>query len=304
MEGLDNTQIASRLGITERTVRAHVSSVLERTGRGQPHTGRGGRDPARLGGDAVLALLLALAHERRCRCRDPQIRARCAPHCRARCAPRAGPRAPGSTTAAPAAPCSSGARRSRGCRPPCRSWSRPPQRSTGSARGRPLRDRGARRRRRGGRRARGEPVPARLGRPHVRHECAQHGSPAWSPTPASSGSAAASSGTRASSTAAAAAPPAASGSRPMSARCRRWRSTTAPLLSDRRAGGSATRPRSRPSGCAYRCAARTSPSRGRCAPASPRPTRTTVARRGVPAARTASCATRTRCRTTTTPRCC
>ena len=32
VEGLDNTQIASRLGITERTVRAHVSSVLERTG--------------------------------------------------------------------------------------------------------------------------------------------------------------------------------------------------------------------------------------------------------------------------------
>ena len=32
VEGLDNTQIASRLGITERTVRAHVSDVLERTG--------------------------------------------------------------------------------------------------------------------------------------------------------------------------------------------------------------------------------------------------------------------------------
>jgi serine-type D-Ala-D-Ala carboxypeptidase/endopeptidase (penicillin-binding protein 4) len=32
VEGLDNTQIASLLGITERTVRAHVSSVLERTG--------------------------------------------------------------------------------------------------------------------------------------------------------------------------------------------------------------------------------------------------------------------------------
>jgi D-alanyl-D-alanine carboxypeptidase/D-alanyl-D-alanine-endopeptidase (penicillin-binding protein 4) len=32
VEGLDNAQIASRLGITERTVRAHVSSVLERTG--------------------------------------------------------------------------------------------------------------------------------------------------------------------------------------------------------------------------------------------------------------------------------
>ena len=32
VEGLDNSQIASRLGITERTVRAHVSSVLERTG--------------------------------------------------------------------------------------------------------------------------------------------------------------------------------------------------------------------------------------------------------------------------------
>jgi D-alanyl-D-alanine carboxypeptidase/D-alanyl-D-alanine-endopeptidase (penicillin-binding protein 4) len=32
VEGLDNAEIASRLGITERTVRAHVSSVLERTG--------------------------------------------------------------------------------------------------------------------------------------------------------------------------------------------------------------------------------------------------------------------------------
>ena len=32
VEGLDNAQIASRMGITERTVRAHVSSVLERTG--------------------------------------------------------------------------------------------------------------------------------------------------------------------------------------------------------------------------------------------------------------------------------
>ena len=34
VEGLDNTQIAARLGISERTVRAHVSSVLERTGAG------------------------------------------------------------------------------------------------------------------------------------------------------------------------------------------------------------------------------------------------------------------------------
>ena len=32
VEGLDNAQIAARMGITERTVRAHVSSVLERTG--------------------------------------------------------------------------------------------------------------------------------------------------------------------------------------------------------------------------------------------------------------------------------
>ena len=32
VEGLDNAEIASRLGITERTVRAHVSGVLERTG--------------------------------------------------------------------------------------------------------------------------------------------------------------------------------------------------------------------------------------------------------------------------------
>jgi DNA-binding CsgD family transcriptional regulator len=32
VEGLDNTQIAARLGISERTVRAHVSQVLERTG--------------------------------------------------------------------------------------------------------------------------------------------------------------------------------------------------------------------------------------------------------------------------------
>ena len=32
VEGLDNTQIAARLGISERTVRAHVSEVLERTG--------------------------------------------------------------------------------------------------------------------------------------------------------------------------------------------------------------------------------------------------------------------------------
>ena len=32
VEGLDNAQIAARLGITERTVRAHVSGVLERPG--------------------------------------------------------------------------------------------------------------------------------------------------------------------------------------------------------------------------------------------------------------------------------
>jgi len=32
VEGLDNAQIATRLGISERTVRAHVSNVLERTG--------------------------------------------------------------------------------------------------------------------------------------------------------------------------------------------------------------------------------------------------------------------------------
>jgi D-alanyl-D-alanine carboxypeptidase/D-alanyl-D-alanine-endopeptidase (penicillin-binding protein 4) len=32
VEGLDNAQIAARLGISERTVRAHVSNVLERTG--------------------------------------------------------------------------------------------------------------------------------------------------------------------------------------------------------------------------------------------------------------------------------
>jgi D-alanyl-D-alanine carboxypeptidase/D-alanyl-D-alanine-endopeptidase (penicillin-binding protein 4) len=32
VEGLDNSQIATRLGVTERTVRAHVSAVLERLG--------------------------------------------------------------------------------------------------------------------------------------------------------------------------------------------------------------------------------------------------------------------------------
>ena len=31
-DGLDNTQIAARLGISQRTARAHVSSVLERLG--------------------------------------------------------------------------------------------------------------------------------------------------------------------------------------------------------------------------------------------------------------------------------
>ena len=32
VEGLDNAQIAARLGVSERTARAHVSSVLERLG--------------------------------------------------------------------------------------------------------------------------------------------------------------------------------------------------------------------------------------------------------------------------------
>ena len=60
VEGLDNSQIAARLGISERTARAHVSSVLRAPGRRQPHPGRGGRDPARVAGDAVLALLAGL----------------------------------------------------------------------------------------------------------------------------------------------------------------------------------------------------------------------------------------------------
>ena len=52
VEGLDNSQIATRLGVSERTVRAHVSAVLERLGRRQPHPGRRGRDPAWLAGAA------------------------------------------------------------------------------------------------------------------------------------------------------------------------------------------------------------------------------------------------------------
>ena len=48
VEGLDNSQIAARLGVSERTARAHVSAVLERLGCRKPHSGRGGSHPARL----------------------------------------------------------------------------------------------------------------------------------------------------------------------------------------------------------------------------------------------------------------
>ena len=59
VEGLDNAQIASRLGVSERTVRAHVSNVLERTGAG--NRTQAAVAAVQRGWLAVLALGLALA---------------------------------------------------------------------------------------------------------------------------------------------------------------------------------------------------------------------------------------------------
>jgi D-alanyl-D-alanine carboxypeptidase/D-alanyl-D-alanine-endopeptidase (penicillin-binding protein 4) len=57
--GLDNAQIASRLGVSERTVRAHVSNVLERTGAG--NRTQAAVAAVQRGWLATLALTLVLA---------------------------------------------------------------------------------------------------------------------------------------------------------------------------------------------------------------------------------------------------
>ena len=86
VEGLDNAQIAARLGISERTARAHVSSVLERLGRAEPHPGRGRRAPARAAGCLTLALRARrslAAHAAAAAAGGRAARPRCAQRCRA-----------------------------------------------------------------------------------------------------------------------------------------------------------------------------------------------------------------------------
>ena len=137
MEGLDNAQIAARLGISERTARAHVSSVLERLGAAN----RTQAAVAAIQRGWLATLLRSLIALLRSRAGDAPLRGGRRPAGAARravarrCAPPEARRALGRTTAAPARTRVQVERRARGaCRPRCRSSSPPRPRSTGSAR--------------------------------------------------------------------------------------------------------------------------------------------------------------------------
>ena len=248
-------------------------------------------------------LLVAPEHAR------PLPRSRAPPPCggarRARCARPAAPRAPGCTTAGPAAPCSSGVPRSGACRHRCRSWSRPPPHSTGSAPSARFETavladgevaRGH---------ARGQPVPARLraiptfgtkalnrlARAGRRHRVSSEidgrvfGDESFFDSRRGG-------------------PASGFGISPYVGPLSALAFNRGSLLPFARGWQTQSRRRSPRSACACRCGARTSRRRGRPRTADA-PADATDGRCGRPHRRCeASCATRTRCRTTTTPRCC
>ena len=135
VEGLDNAQIASRLGISERTARAHVSSVLERLGvanRTQAAVAAVQRGwVATLLPDAGRCSPALAAHGVR---RDPRRPPRCGPRSAREMRAAGGVLGRlGARRRSRTARCSRGTPRSGARRPRCRSCSRPPRRSTGSA---------------------------------------------------------------------------------------------------------------------------------------------------------------------------